>query len=211
MPHRFSDRIGFFLCGIADEPFWPLPNASVASPTSVRCQWRTVTASRSTAVPSTRQREEEGGVAVARDHLRRTTSGRRPSDAERRCLDGGLQVARRCRPRPRSCRPRSPARAATSAALRAPELGVPAREHQPGGDRLGVDAVRAADHGGRAVLLGATAAGGPQQVDAGQDLDRPPRRAGWRATRPARPTTSCPGAASAPARPPAPRRASGTR
>ena len=52
MPHRFSDRIGFFLCGIADEPFWPFPNASVASPTSVRCQWRMVIASRSTAVPS---------------------------------------------------------------------------------------------------------------------------------------------------------------
>ena len=51
IPHRFSERIGFFLCGIAEEPFCPLPNASVASPTSVRCQWRTVTASRSTAVP----------------------------------------------------------------------------------------------------------------------------------------------------------------
>ena len=51
IPHRFSDRMGFFLWGIADEPFCPLPNASVASPTSVRCQWRTVVAMRSTAVP----------------------------------------------------------------------------------------------------------------------------------------------------------------
>ena len=51
IPHRFSDRMGFFLWGIADEPFCPFPNASVASPTSVRCQWRTVSASRSTAVP----------------------------------------------------------------------------------------------------------------------------------------------------------------
>ena len=50
-PHRFSERIGFFLWGIAEEPFCPLPNASVASPTSVRCQWRTVSAIRSTAVP----------------------------------------------------------------------------------------------------------------------------------------------------------------
>ena len=52
MPHRFSDRIGFFLWGIADDPFCPLPKASIASPTSVRCQWRTVIAMRSTAVPS---------------------------------------------------------------------------------------------------------------------------------------------------------------
>ncbi len=51
IPHRFSERIGFFLCGIAEEPFWPFPNASVASPTSVRCQWRTVTPIRSSALP----------------------------------------------------------------------------------------------------------------------------------------------------------------
>ena len=37
-PHRFSDRIGFFLCGIALEPFCPAAKPSSASPTSVRCQ-----------------------------------------------------------------------------------------------------------------------------------------------------------------------------
>ena len=58
----------------------------------------------------------------------------------------------------------------TSVAARPPELGVEAGEHQPGRDRLGVDAVRAADGGRRAVLLGATAAGGAQEIDAGQDL-----------------------------------------
>ena len=96
-------------------------------------------------------------------------------------------------------------------APRAPELGVEAREHQPGRDRLGVDAVRAADRRRRAVLLGAPAAGRAQQVDAGQDLVRRLDQRGSPATRRARPTTSSRGAASAPARPPAPRRGSGTR
>ena len=36
-----SDRIGFFLCGIALEPFWPDPNASDSSRTSVRWPCRT--------------------------------------------------------------------------------------------------------------------------------------------------------------------------
>jgi hypothetical protein len=36
-----SERIGFFLCGIALEPFWPEPNASDSSRTSVRCPCRT--------------------------------------------------------------------------------------------------------------------------------------------------------------------------
>ncbi len=36
--------IGFFLCGIADEPFWPFPNGSHSSRTSVRCPCRTSSA-----------------------------------------------------------------------------------------------------------------------------------------------------------------------
>ena len=47
-PVRFSDRTGLRLCGIADEPFWPLEKNSSASSTSVRCKWRTSVASRST-------------------------------------------------------------------------------------------------------------------------------------------------------------------
>ena len=48
--------MGFFLWGMADEPFCPLPKASAASPTSLRCRWRISTASRSIApamTPST--------------------------------------------------------------------------------------------------------------------------------------------------------------
>ena len=48
--------MGFFLWGMADEPFCPLPKASAASPTSLRCKCRISTASRSMApamTPST--------------------------------------------------------------------------------------------------------------------------------------------------------------
>jgi hypothetical protein len=37
MPHRRSQRIGFFLWGIAEEPFWPRPKGSASSRISVRC------------------------------------------------------------------------------------------------------------------------------------------------------------------------------
>ena len=92
MPHRFSDRIGFFLCGIAEEPFCPFPNASVASPTSVRCQWRMVTASRSTAVPSRASARKNAAWRSRATTCVGTTSRRRPSDASAACLDGRLEV-----------------------------------------------------------------------------------------------------------------------
>ncbi|OLE22630.1 MAG: hypothetical protein AUG49_18405 [Catenulispora sp. 13_1_20CM_3_70_7] len=41
MPARRSEMIGFFLCGIAEEPFCPLPNGSHSSRTSVRWPCRT--------------------------------------------------------------------------------------------------------------------------------------------------------------------------
>ena len=43
-PAMRSERIGFFLCGIALEPFWPDPNASDSSRTSVRWPCRTSSA-----------------------------------------------------------------------------------------------------------------------------------------------------------------------
>ena len=39
-PVRFSVKIGFFLCGIADDPFCPTAKYSAPSNTSVRCIWR---------------------------------------------------------------------------------------------------------------------------------------------------------------------------
>ena len=39
-PQMRSATTGLRLCGIADEPFWPLPNGSSTSRTSVRARWR---------------------------------------------------------------------------------------------------------------------------------------------------------------------------
>ena len=39
-PQIRSATIGFRLCGIAEEPFWPAPNGSCTSRTSVRARWR---------------------------------------------------------------------------------------------------------------------------------------------------------------------------
>ena len=37
-PQRFSAEMGFFLWGMAEEPFWPLAKPSSTSSTSVRCR-----------------------------------------------------------------------------------------------------------------------------------------------------------------------------
>ena len=52
MPQSRSPMIGFFLCGIADDPFWPLPKNSSTSCTSVRCRWRNSCAQRSIDAPT---------------------------------------------------------------------------------------------------------------------------------------------------------------
>jgi len=39
-PHTCSQPTGLRLCGMADEPFWPLPNGSSTSPSSVFCRPR---------------------------------------------------------------------------------------------------------------------------------------------------------------------------
>ena len=84
-----SATIGLRLCGIADEPFWPLANGSCTSRTSVRARWRISTANRSSDVatrasaPSSsacRSRattwvETGSGSRPSRSHAIRSTSG----------------------------------------------------------------------------------------------------------------------------------------
>ena len=89
MPVRFSEPMGFRLCGIADDPFCPVPNDSSASRTSLRWRWRISTAMVSMVVP-TRARAArywawrsrgstwvETGAArrPSRSHVSRSTSG----------------------------------------------------------------------------------------------------------------------------------------
>ena len=149
---RFSERIGFRLCGIADEPFWPAVNGSSASRTSVRCRWRTSVACCSSVAPGERERGEELGVAVAVHDLRRralAAGEAQPLHHER--LDPRVDVrerADRAGDLPDGDRP-----AGARERLAPPRPGVvPAGELQAEGDRLGVDAV-AAPHHRRAPVL----------------------------------------------------------
>ena len=51
-PATCSDLIGLRLWGIELEPFWPAPNGSRTSPTSVRARWRSSVAKRSSPAPA---------------------------------------------------------------------------------------------------------------------------------------------------------------
>ena len=192
-----------------------LPKASSASPTSVRCQWRTFERELLDRGAEQRERGEaprRGGRA--RRSASATVSGRSPSLASASRLDRRVEVARRCRPRRRSCRPRSRrARARPARGARARARRRSRANDQAGGDRLGVDAVRAADHRRRArARRRARRQRGAQLVDAARgsgrvaahelDRERGVEHVGRRHAR---------GAASAPARRRAPRRGSGTR
>ena len=70
-PQIRSATIGLRLCGIADEPFWPLPNGSWTSATSVRARWRISSANLSSEEAASASAVEQLGVAVALEDLRR--------------------------------------------------------------------------------------------------------------------------------------------
>ena len=86
-----SQPIGLRLCGIADDPFWPLAKGSATSPISVFCRPRTSSANFSSdaaviaSAPSSsacRSRwttwEATGaGVSPRRSHTPRSTAGSR--------------------------------------------------------------------------------------------------------------------------------------
>ena len=78
-PVRFSLRIGFFLCGIAELPFWPAAKPSSASPTSVRCQWRMPSAICSIAVPSSASAHSTSAWRSRATTCVATVSARSPS------------------------------------------------------------------------------------------------------------------------------------
>ena len=88
-PVRFSDSTGLRLCGIDDEPFWPGAKYSSASRNSVRCEMADLGREPLDRRGDQRQRHEELGVAVARDHLGRDRLGR---EAE---LLGDIRLDRR--------------------------------------------------------------------------------------------------------------------
>ena len=94
-PEIRSATFGLRLCGIADEPFMPAANGSSTSRTSVRARWRISVANRSSDVAQ-RERREQLGVPVARDHLRRDRVRLEAEALARDALD--LRIDRGIRP-----------------------------------------------------------------------------------------------------------------
>ena len=111
-PQIRSHRIGLRLCGIALEPFWPDPNGSDSSRTSVRWPCRTSSAIASQTVAMHRERRHPLADAVADDDLGRDVRRRAARATSRRAARRPGRCWSRCRPRRRSsrCRPRSRAR-----------------------------------------------------------------------------------------------------
>ena len=141
--------MGFFLCGIAEEPFCFSLKYSWASRTSVRCRCRTSTAILSSVLPII------ASVAIYAACRSRwmtcvaTGAGFKPKPRADALFVLRLQMAEG------SHRARKLAHAhvfggGIKAGQVALHLGVPVQQLEPEGRRLGVDAVRAAD--GRRVL-----------------------------------------------------------
>ena len=115
---------------------------------------------RSQVPASTASGREERRVAVARHDLRRDRLGREPEPPSTAGLDLGRVVGERA-DRAGQLADRDLVARLDQRAPAAAQLGVPARALEAEGDRLGVDAVRAADHGRVAVALGLRAARRP--------------------------------------------------
>ena len=103
-PQMRSATFGFRLCGIAEEPFIPLPNGSSTSRTSVRARWRISVANRSSDVAASASAPR----AVRRDDRGRSP-GSRPGRApvpvvRRRCVRPRGRPGRTSRPSRRAAR-----------------------------------------------------------------------------------------------------------
>ena len=162
-PTICSQPIGLRLCGIADEPFWPFANGSSTSPISVFCRPRISSANFSSdaaviaSAPTAARRADRAESPATR---RAPARGRAPADVG---FDRRRQVRERA-DRAGNLADADTARARAAHALDvARDLGVPERQLQPERHRLGVHAVRAADHRRPAMLERAIADGGGQR------------------------------------------------
>ncbi len=162
-----SQTIGFRLCGIADEPFWPTANGSSASRTSLRCRWRISTAKRSRPPASTASVASKRRVAIARDDL-----GRGGLDVEPEALEGDRLDARVDVPvgadGAGELAHGDAAQGIGEPLPVAVELEPPAEQLESERRRLGVHAVRATHARRVAVLLGTDADDVERAVDAGE-------------------------------------------
>ena len=139
------------MCGIADEPFWPLPNSSSTSRTSVRARWRSSTAILSRLDAISASVADERRVAVALHDLRRD---RLEADAEARA-DVLLELRRQVREGADGAgdlADRGLVERALEPHALAPHLLAEDQQLEPEGGGLGVHAVGAADAGRVAEL-----------------------------------------------------------
>ena len=151
-PHRRSATIGFRLCGIAEEPFWPA--RTVPGLRAPPCGRGGVSPSRSARPMLPRERGSRGA----------RRGGRAGSPASRRARGPDRGARRRCAPPPgrRRRRPRLPRKAFRPRSLpsarssrcrsRSSSKAQPA-SLAPKRDRLGMHAVRPAHHWSVAVLV----------------------------------------------------------
>ena len=144
-PLSLSPVIGLRLCGIAELPFWPALKYSSTSRTSVRCRWRNSVAQRSMLDAISASVVHELRVPIALNDLR---GKRRRLQAE---LLADRSLDRRIEVRVRADRAAQLADAHARRRLLEPfqgaaEFVIHQRQLQSEGDRLGMDAVAAADH-----------------------------------------------------------------
>ena len=164
-PAICSQPIGLRLCGIADEPFCPLANGSSTSPISVFCRPRISSANFSSDAAVIASVRHQFGVTIALDHLRGDRRGLEAKPLADARLDRGIEV-REGPDRAGDLADGDDVAGAQHAIEIALKLRVPQRQLEPERHRLGVHAVRPADHRRAPVFLGARRA--PPAISAGE-------------------------------------------
>ena len=126
-PQIRSATTGLRLWGMADEPFWPRPNGSCTSRTSVRARWRISVAKRSSEAAHKASAERSSAWRSRGTTWVAAGSRLEPEPLAGDPLDLGIAaavVADRAR---RACRPRMPSSARRETLAVAVELERPAR------------------------------------------------------------------------------------
>ncbi len=164
-----SDMIGFFLCGIALEPFWPARNGSASSRTSVRWPCRTSSPTASQTVAMIASADTHSAIPSRSTTWLATSAGRRPS-AGRPTPPAPGPPTSTSRPRRRSSPPRPP----PGPGAAGPGTGPARRRSRPAGART-----RPARRGCRGSGRPAACPGAPGRAPAAPRPARPP----WPAAR----------------------------
>ncbi len=194
-PTICSQPIGLRLCGIADEPFWPLANGSSTSPISVFCRPRISSANFSSDAAVMASAASSSAWRSRWITCDETAPASRPRRRQTSASIDGSRCAN-VPTAPEILPTRMPSRARADAREVAAELGVPERQLQAEGHGLGVDAVRAADHRRVLVLDGARLDRVAQRRRAAAESGRRPRPSAAPARCRRRPTRSGRSAAS---------------